>query len=74
MLGLSVGDALQVVGLGLAGFVVVVVVCVVILALLQLILPATDSGADAADRAAATDADAIEPAPGSATEPAEPRT
>lgn len=80
MLGLSVGDVLQVVGLGFAGFVVVVVVCVVILALLQLILPTTDMGAEeAAGRAAATDGDAVDadtvgPAPAAASDPADPRS
>ncbi len=37
-------------GLGAAGFIVVALVCAGVLALLQLILPSADAGAEAADR------------------------
>ncbi len=43
-------DALLTVGLAAAGFVVVALVCVGVLAVLQLVLPSTDSGAAEIDR------------------------
>ncbi len=50
VLAVSIVDALVFIGLGAAGFAVVALVCVAILALLHLVLPATDSGADEIDR------------------------
>jgi hypothetical protein len=64
VLAVSVVDALVVIGLGAAGFAVVALVCVAVLALLHLVLPATDSGADEIDRLHPTD-DA-DPPPGEA--------
>jgi len=52
VLATSFLDVLKVVAFGAAGFLVVVVACVVILAFLQLILPKTDSGAEAAGQGA----------------------
>lgn len=52
-LAVSITDVLLVVGLGAAGFVVVVLVCTAVLALLQFILPATDAGAEEVERAQA---------------------
>jgi hypothetical protein len=46
----SIVDVLLVIGLGAAGFLVVALVCAGVLAMLQLILPSTDSGAAAVDR------------------------
>lgn len=56
-------DVLVVLGLGLAGFLVVALVCALVLALLQVVLPRTDSGAEAAaaDQAAR---EPSEPEPG----------
>ncbi len=50
VLAVSIVDALVFIGLGAVGFAVVVLVCAAILALLHLVLPATDSGADEIDR------------------------
>lgn len=44
-IGVSVVDVLEVVGVGAAGFLVVALVCAGVLAMLQVILPSTDSGA-----------------------------
>ena len=49
-LAFSIVDALVVIGLGVAGFAVVALVCAAVLAMLHLVLPATDSGAEAIDR------------------------
>ncbi|MDQ2960438.1 MAG: hypothetical protein M3R48_05235 [Candidatus Dormibacteraeota bacterium] len=49
-LAVSIVDVLEVVGFGAAGFLVVALVCAGILAMLQVILPSTDSGAVEADR------------------------
>lgn len=48
-LAFSIVDVFLVVGLGAAGFLVVALVCAGVLAMLQLILPSTDSGAAAVD-------------------------
>lgn len=53
VLGVSVVDVLIFVALGTAGFLVVALVCAAVLAVLQLVLPSTDSGAAEADRLAA---------------------
>jgi hypothetical protein len=50
MLALSVVDVLIGIGLAVAGFAVVALVCVAVLAMIQLILPSTDAGADEIDR------------------------
>lgn len=50
MLALSATDVLLVVGLGAVGFIVIALVCVGVLAMLQLILPASDAGAAEVDR------------------------
>ena len=57
-LAVSPVDVLLVVGLGTAGFLVVALVCAGVLAMLQMILPSSDAGADAVDAAAATGVDA----------------
>ncbi len=62
-LGVSVVDALLVVGLGAAGFVVVALVCVAVLAMLHLVLPAVDSGAAELDDQAASAAGTTDPEP-----------
>jgi hypothetical protein len=49
-LAVSAIDVLLFLGLGAAGFIVVALVCAGVLALLQLILPSVDAGAEAADR------------------------
>jgi hypothetical protein len=49
-LAVSAIDVLLFLGLGAAGFLVVALVCAGVLALLQLILPSSDAGAEAADR------------------------
>jgi hypothetical protein len=49
-LAVSVIDVLLFVGLGAAGFLVVALVCAGVLAMLHLILPSADAGAEAADR------------------------
>jgi hypothetical protein len=49
-LAVSIVDVLEVVGFGAAGFLVVALVCAGVLAMLQVILPSTDSGAVEADR------------------------
>lgn len=46
LVAVSALDVLLVVGLGAAGFLVVVLVCAGVLGMLQLILPSTDSGAE----------------------------
>jgi hypothetical protein len=65
VLALSAVDVLIGLGLAVAGFIVVALVCAAVLAVLQVVLPSTDSGADdvdrlhpppAADRDAAADA------------------
>ena len=43
-------DVLLVVGLGAAGFLVVVLVCAGVLAMLQVVLPSADSGAAEVER------------------------
>jgi len=50
VLAFSALDALLVVILAAAGFVVVALVCATILAVLHVVLPSTDSGADEIDR------------------------
>ena len=50
VLAFSALDALLVVVLAAAGFVVVALVCAAILAVLHVVLPSTDSGADEIDR------------------------
>ncbi len=50
VLAFSALDALLVVILAAAGFVVVALVCAAILAVLHVVLPSTDSGADEIDR------------------------
>lgn len=45
-LALSALEVLRVVGLGLAGFLLVIAVCAVVLALLHAVLPSTDRGAE----------------------------
>ena len=50
VLALSGLDVLLVIGLGAVGFAVVALVCAAILAMLHLILPAADSGAEELDR------------------------
>ncbi|MHB8717682.1 MAG: hypothetical protein ACYDAC_02155 [Candidatus Dormibacteria bacterium] len=47
MLLTSAVDVIEVVVFGALGFLVVVIVCVALLAILQLILPSTDAGAEA---------------------------
>jgi hypothetical protein len=49
-LAFSALDALLTVGLAAAGFLVVALVCAAVLAVLQVVLPATDSGAAEVDR------------------------
>ena len=49
-LAVSIVDVLEVVGFGAAGFLVVALACAGVLAMLQVILPSTDSGAVEADR------------------------
>jgi hypothetical protein len=58
-LAVSAIDVLLVVGLGAAGFLVVVLVCAGVLAMLHLILPSTDAGAAAVDHV--NRAEAIDP-------------
>jgi hypothetical protein len=60
-LAFSALDVLLVVGLGAAGFLVVALVCAGVLAMLQLILPAADSGAADVDRRQAAQAEAAAP-------------
>ncbi len=50
VLAFSALDALLILGLGAAGFVVVALVCAGVLAVLQVVLPSTDSGAVEVDR------------------------
>jgi hypothetical protein len=49
-LAFSALDALLAVGLAAAGFIVVALVCAAVLAVIQLVLPSTDSGAAEIDR------------------------
>jgi hypothetical protein len=53
LIGFSVFDVLLALGLGAAGFLVVALVCAAVLAMLQLVLPAADTGAAELDRLAA---------------------
>lgn len=53
LIAVSVPDVLLVIGLGAAGFVIVALVCAAVLAMLHLVLPATDSGAAGIDEASA---------------------
>jgi hypothetical protein len=53
LVAVSIVDALLVLGLGAAGFLVVALVCAAVLAMLQLVLPSADSGAKEIDDAAA---------------------
>ena len=50
VLAFSAVDALVGLGLAVAGFIVVALVCAAVLAVLQVVLPSTDSGADDVDR------------------------
>ncbi len=50
LIAFSALDALLAVGLGAAGFIVVALVCAAVLAVLQVVLPSTDSGATEVDR------------------------
>jgi hypothetical protein len=50
LVALSVVELLQGIGLAVVGFVVVVLVCAGILAVLHVVLPSTDAGAEAVDR------------------------
>jgi hypothetical protein len=50
VLAFSAIDVLVGLGLAVAGFIVVALVCVAVLAVLQVVLPSTDSGADDVDR------------------------
>ncbi len=50
VVALSVVELLQGIGLAVAGFVVVALVCAGILAVLHVVLPSTDAGAEAVDR------------------------
>ena len=50
LVALSVVELLQGIGLAVAGFVVVALVCAGILAVLHVVLPSTDAGAEAVDR------------------------
>jgi hypothetical protein len=50
VLAFSAVDALLALGLAAAGFIVVALVCAAVLAVLQLVLPSTDSGAAEIDR------------------------
>jgi hypothetical protein len=50
VLAFSALDALLTLGLAAAGFIVVALVCAAVLAVLQLVLPSTDSGAAEIDR------------------------
>jgi hypothetical protein len=50
MIAVSALDVLLGIGLAAAGFVVVALVCAAVLAMLQLVLPSTDSGAAEIDR------------------------
>lgn len=47
VLAVSILDVLEVIALGALGFLIVAIVCVAVLAFLQLILPKTDTGAEA---------------------------
>ena len=58
-LAVSPVDVLLVVGLGTAGFLVVALVCAGVLAMLQMILPSSDAGADAVDAAAAASTEPV---------------
>lgn len=64
-LAVSALDVLLVIGLGAAGFLVVALVSAGVLAMLQMILPSSDAGAEEADRVNASDPaiDAADPAP-----------
>ncbi len=61
LIAFSVFDVLLVLGLGAAGFLVVAVVCVAVLAMLQLVLPAADTGAAELDRLAAAEEGGVAP-------------
>jgi hypothetical protein len=50
VLAFSALDALLTLGLATAGFIVVALVCAAVLAVLQVVLPSTDSGAAEIDR------------------------
>ena len=50
VLAFSPLEVLLGIGLAAAGFLVVALVCAVVLAVLQVVLPSTDSGADDLDR------------------------
>ncbi|HSP65072.1 MAG TPA: hypothetical protein VLO10_02675 [Candidatus Deferrimicrobium sp.] len=61
VLAFSALDALLGVGLAAAGFLLVALVCAAVLAVLQLVLPSTDSGAAELDRLSAPVEQADEP-------------